>query len=342
MASAPTRERREGGPRRFLPPDARRRGAVPADAADRAADRDPRRGRDRRLRRPLLPALGAAGALRARSTCDAAQNNQLRTRRVAAPRGAILDRNGDALVANVDRVGRRRSGRPTCRRRAATTSCAALSKIVHVPVARMVREIAERRGDLARPGGRQAERPRGPGRLPVRAPGRVPGRRHREHVRPPLPVPGARRAGARLRRRDLAAAAEAAAAEGLPRRRRGRPGGRRVRVRHATCAARRGSRSCGSTPSGRPTSDPKLDRQAAAGRRAPADDRREPPAGGRAGLRNGIAIAHADGKWAARRRRDRRARPPRRLGARDGVVPDVQAEPLRRPRLDRRSSRRPA
>ena len=94
--------RRAARPVVALPP-ARpwRRGALPADPGARAARRDPRRRRARRVRGPLLPALVAAGALRATRTSAAAQGNQLRTIRIEAPRGTILDRDGKPIVDNV-------------------------------------------------------------------------------------------------------------------------------------------------------------------------------------------------------------------------------------------------
>jgi penicillin-binding protein 2 len=81
-----------------------------------------------------------------------AQNNQLRTVRLPAPRGPILDRNGRVLVANVSGtavqlwpadlpktwVERRRELR-------------LLSKIVHTPVTEMLRGIDKREGDPLTP-----------------------------------------------------------------------------------------------------------------------------------------------------------------------------------------------
>jgi penicillin-binding protein 2 len=81
---------------------------------------------------------------------DAARNNQLRTLRVQAPRGAILDRNGVLLVGNT--AGRSvqiwpadlpKKGRYQLLQR--------LSRIVDVPVADMAREIAKRKNDPLTP-----------------------------------------------------------------------------------------------------------------------------------------------------------------------------------------------
>jgi penicillin-binding protein 2 len=83
---------------------------------------------------------------------NAAQNNQLRTVRVAAPRGAILDRNGMALVANVagnsvqiwpaDLPNTWPEQRAVLRR---------LSRVVDVPVLAMLRQIDKRKGDPTTP-----------------------------------------------------------------------------------------------------------------------------------------------------------------------------------------------
>ena len=98
---------------RFLPPDPRVEEPYLLHARRwRCGSRSSAR-RARRLRRALPPALGAAGALGLRSTERAAQNNQLRTVPIEAPRGPILDRNGPHARHNVagDR-GRALAGRP--------------------------------------------------------------------------------------------------------------------------------------------------------------------------------------------------------------------------------------
>ena len=171
---------------------------------------------------------------------------------------------------------------------------------------------------------------RGPGRLPLRAPVRVPRRPDPADVPAPLPLPVARRAAPRLRRRDLA--------EELKRERRPRATAR------ATRSARRGSRPPStSTSAARPGgADPRrLARPAAEPARAARDARPGHAvrltidialqrAAERA-LRYGIAARPGERLVLRERRRDRRARPARRRGARDGLVPDVQAVRLRRP-----------
>jgi penicillin-binding protein 2 len=81
---------------------------------------------------------------------SAAQNNQVRTFRVEAPRGAILDRDGRTVVSNVP--GRAvqilvsdlpREGRYAMLRR--------LAAIVHVPLARLAREVDAQRDDPLTP-----------------------------------------------------------------------------------------------------------------------------------------------------------------------------------------------
>ena len=74
----------------------------------------------------------------------AAQNNQLRTVRLEAPRGAILDRNGKLLVGNIAGTAVRlwptdlpEEGRYRMLQR--------LSKILHVPASRMAAEVDRRR-----------------------------------------------------------------------------------------------------------------------------------------------------------------------------------------------------
>ena len=81
-----------------------------------------------------------------------AQNNQLRTLRLDAPRGPILDRNGRVLVDNV--AGTAIELWPAdlpktwVERR---DELRALSRIIHVPVLEMLQGIARRKGDPLTP-----------------------------------------------------------------------------------------------------------------------------------------------------------------------------------------------
>jgi penicillin-binding protein 2 len=81
---------------------------------------------------------------------NVAENNQLRTVRVQAPRGAILDREGRVLVRNVPGSSVQiwpadlpKEGRYALLKR--------LSTLLHVPVPEMAREIAKRKNDPLTP-----------------------------------------------------------------------------------------------------------------------------------------------------------------------------------------------
>ncbi|MGH3104690.1 MAG: penicillin-binding protein 2 [Gaiellaceae bacterium] len=85
---------------------------------------------------------------------NAAENNQLRTVRVGAPRGLILDRNGVALVGNVAgssvqiwRADLPERGDPVNRYQMLKR----LSRILNVPLPRMLRQIAKRKNDPLTP-----------------------------------------------------------------------------------------------------------------------------------------------------------------------------------------------
>ena len=104
-----------GRPRRFLPSRPAGRGAVPADAAARAARRGARLRRARGVRRPLPAALGAAGALGRQ--VPRAGERQPRPRRPDR-RAARLDRRPRRAACSCATCSARasRSGPPTCRR----------------------------------------------------------------------------------------------------------------------------------------------------------------------------------------------------------------------------------
>ena len=98
----------------------------------------------------LLLRLWALQVLSGSEYLNVAQNNQLRTIRLEAPRGAIIDRDGQVLVTNVPGSAVRiwpadlpKQGRYQELRR--------LARILHVPLARIVAGIEKRKGDPVTP-----------------------------------------------------------------------------------------------------------------------------------------------------------------------------------------------
>jgi penicillin-binding protein 2 len=296
LASAPTRERRKATPRRFLPPTP-------------GVESPYRLTPQTALRIAILGAvvIGVFGILFFRlwalqvlsgpQYLQAAQDNQLRTRRVAAPRGAILDRNGNVLVANVtaSAVEIWPSELP---KQGRLDELRALSKIVHVPVARMVREIAARRGDVVDPVVVKQSVHEDQVEYLYEHQAAFQGvdvaSTYIRHY--PYQALGAQLLGyvgqvsaqqlKRLRPKGYLAGDEVGQSGveyAYDTYLRGTPGLEELRVDSL----------------GRPTSDPKLDRQAEPGDalRLTIDANLQRAA--EQGLRNGIAIAHADGKWAA-------------------------------------------
>jgi penicillin-binding protein 2 len=75
----------------------------------------------------------------------AAQNNQLRTLRIEAPRGAILDRNGKVLVRNVGGTAVQLWPAELPKKR--YRELRRLATVLNVPLARIVREIEKRKND---------------------------------------------------------------------------------------------------------------------------------------------------------------------------------------------------
>ena len=172
---------------------------------------------------------------------DAAQNNQLRTIRVEAPRGPILDREGKVIVG--ERA--RHRGQALGRRHAEEGGA--------LPDDQAPRDRARRADAAPCPRGRRARhRPahadhgqdggaRRPGLLPPGARVGVPRRPDPADLPAQLPVPVPRRAGPRVRGRDLAVRAEGqgeGAEVRLPRRRQDRQVGGRGQVRRSTSTAR--------------------------------------------------------------------------------------------------------
>src|SRR5262245_61671593 len=80
-----------------------------------------------------------------------ALNNQLRTDRIEAPRGPILDRNGRVLVTNAP--GRTATVSPFALPKGdgRDTELRKLAMVLHVPLSRIEAKIREHRGDLITP-----------------------------------------------------------------------------------------------------------------------------------------------------------------------------------------------
>ena len=173
----------------------------------------------------------------------------MRTMRLEAPRGPILDRNGH--VARHERRGhggRDLAGRPAEERAARTTSSARSRRSLGVPAQRSPPGSSTHGGDPLdagdRPDGIHSDQVEYLEEHAARVPGRPAS--PRRYLRQ-LPVPVARRAGARLRRRDLAAAVQGArrARATAPATRSARRASSRPTT--STCAAATGRRSSRST-----------------------------------------------------------------------------------------------
>ena len=257
-----------------------------------------------------------------------AQGNQLRTIRIEAPRGTILDRRGRVIVDNIAGT-------------AVKLWVGDLPKHGRYDVIKRLAEVLERQAVGAREGGRRAvRRPgqpdhgqdrgrRGSGRVPLRAPVRVPGRPDPADVPAALPVPGARRPDARLRRRGVAGRARRAA-EAVPPRRQGRQGRRRGQARRVP--PRRGRSGADHGGLARPAAGAAPGPARRAPRQGrPAHDRHRAAAGGGAGAPVRDPDRQGERLLVRERRRARRARPARRRGPGDGLDADLQAVGLRRP-----------
>ena len=144
---------------------------------------------------------------------NAAQDNQLRTVRVEAPRGAILDRNGNVLVSNVPGTAVQ-IWRATCPKEGRYAMFKRLSKVLRVPLPRLTRALEELEGRPAHADHGQDGRARGPGGVPERARRGVPGRADRRRPTCATTSTARGRADPRLRRRDLAGGARRAKREG--------------------------------------------------------------------------------------------------------------------------------
>ncbi len=82
---------------------------------------------------------------------DAAQNNQLRTIRVEAPRGPILDRNGKVIVGNVPGTAVKLWVGDMPKKEGRYRMIQRLATVLDVSTGRLVREVEDRRGDPLTP-----------------------------------------------------------------------------------------------------------------------------------------------------------------------------------------------
>ena len=285
-------------------------------------------------------ASGRCRSSRARSTSTRRSANSFR----AVPRaGAARARSSTATAVrsstNARGDGDRSSGRPTCRRstRALRRAEAARAASTRVPLLRDRARDQARRTRRPADAGDRPRRPRASadGRLSRRARGRVPRRHDGPRVRAPLPVPGRspRRCSATSARSRQRSSSRSATAYGLN----DEIGQAGVESAYDSylrgvdgdaAAARRlarppAQRACSTTALPKPGNTVRLtlDAEAAAGRREGARVRHP-------------ASRRANGAVGGARRRDRRARPERRLDPRDGVVADLQAVGVRGPRDD--------
>ena len=313
-----------------------RRGAVPADAEDRRCA-SPSSAASRSSSSPC----SSCGSGRCRSCpathyLKAATNNQLRTLRDrGAARPDPRPRRPGARHER-PRHGRASSGRPTCRKAAAATrSCSGSRRSC---TSRSPRSSAKIRAHAERPadaGDAQASVHRDQVAYLDEHARSSRGVHDRRDLPAPLQLAGARRPAARLRRarsRPAQLKTLRQASSGYQAGDDDRPVGRRGALRQRACAARRDARAARRLARAGRTSS----------RRRPADDARRAirltidiqlqRAAERALQLRDRPRARSDGQWAARRRRDRRARPAQRRDPRAGLEPDVQAERLRRPR----------
>ena len=316
-----------------------RRGAVPRHPEAGAARRDPRDARARRSSRSSSCASGRCRCSPARSTCAPPRTTSCAPCASQAPRGPILDRYGRVLVTNIP-------GTEIQIWPADLPKTGPLPAPAQALADRAVPGRAGRRRDRpaqrrpAHAGDRQAGRDRGPGRLPLRAPGRVP--RRRRSRRPTC----ASTRTARSRRRCSATSARSRPAQLKTDAKHGyRPGDTigQAGVEASydrSCAASPGRPSSASTRSAARAATSRSRSRRAPGNVAPADARREAAGGRRA--RDPLRDRASRAQWAARRRRDRRDGPARRLDPRARLVPDLQPERLRRPGRPRRRSTPPA
>jgi hypothetical protein len=288
--------------RRFLPVRSAGRGALPPDAAARAAGGNARLRRTRRLRGALPAPVGAPGALgrpstgRRRATTASARSRSTR-------RGdTIVDAHGHVLVTNVAGYRVEAAGRPTCRRagRPSGRELRQLATIAGTPVSAILKEIKDDAGRSAHAGRRRTGSTPTRSRTSPSASIEFPGVELAKTYLRSYPVQVARRTRARLRRpiNGRASWPRIRSSATSPRTSSARPGSRRPTT--ATCAGTDGSAQLTVNSLGEPTSAVVPTVLPRPGRHASADDRHQPPAGGRARARRRINLAHgtSDGTYA--------------------------------------------
>ena len=279
---------------RFLPPDPRVREPVPADAAARAPRGDPRRRRARRLRRPLLPPVVAAGALGRQVPRRPRTTSSAHPRRGAARADPRPRRRGRRLERRGDR--RSSSGSATCRRRGATSSSSD-SRVLDVPPRALAREVDERSRPAHADHGQDRGR-RAAGQLPLRAPGRVPRSRDRPGVPARLPLRA-------LAAQILGYTGEISPEELKALRRDGYRAGDRIGKTGIEAAydsylrGRPGSRRFASTRSGGPSRGSSCARRRGPGTRSGSPSTCALQRAAEQALRYGIDLAHQNDHWAA-------------------------------------------
>ena len=328
---------RTAAPRAVAPlPAARpaRRGAVPADAAARAADRASSASSSSPSSPSSSCGCGRCRSSPARQYLNAAQNNQLRTVRVAGAarrdprpqRRACSSATPPARSVQIWPADLPKEGR------AATGCSGGWPTVLNVPVHGLIARGREARRRPADARHRQARRPRGPGQLPRGAPGRVPGRRasptrylrdypHRALAAHLLGHVGEMTAGpARGRSTGSCARATRSARAGSSRRTTG------------SCAACRARRSSASTRSAGPQrgSIPTEQPQPGNALRLTIDLGSSRPPRRRSGT--GSTRRTRTTSWAANGGAIVALDPRNGADPRDGLEPDLQAERLRRPR----------
>ena len=225
---------------------------------------DPRRARARRLRRPLLPALGAPGAVRRRTTCARRRTTSCGRSGSRRRAGRSSTATGRPLVDERAGDGRAHLAADLPRHAVGTASLRRLARVLDVPLRRRSRGLPRAAAGRPAHAGHDQRASTSRGRATSSsASASSPGVDVHETYLRDYPRGRLARPSARPRRRDLARAAEGA--DGATGRRPHRPGRGRGGVRPLPPRPGRPRRSCASTRSGRPRG-----RLAAGGRRSRA------------------------------------------------------------------------